>query len=49
MPINLERAEKIGVDHEASSPKSNLLLGNTEVLTINKVPFSGVSFLRDGF
>ena len=49
MAINLDRAEQIGGDYEAPKEKSDLLLGNTEVLTINKVPFSGVSFLRDGF
>ena len=47
--LNLDRAEQIGEENETSSPKSNLLFGNTEVLTINKVPFSGTSFIKDGF
>ena len=49
MAINLDRAEQIGEENKISSPKSNLLFGNTEVLTINKVPFSGTSFIKDGF
>ena len=49
MPINLNRAEKIGGDYEPPAPKSDLLFGQTEVLSINKIPFDGVSFLRDGF
>ena len=49
MAINLARAEKIGGEISNEPPKSNLLFGNIEVLTINKVPFNGVSFLRDGF
>ena len=49
MPINLDRAEQIGEENKPSSPKSDLLFGNTEVLTINKVPFSGTSFIKDGF
>ena len=49
MPINLDRAEKIGGEVNKAPPKSNLLFGNIEVLTINKVPFNGVSFLREGF
>ena len=49
MAINLDRAEQIGEENKTSSPKSNLLFGNTEVLTINKVPFSGTSFIKDGF
>ena len=47
--LNLDRAEQIGEENKTSSPKSNLLFGNTEVLTINKVPFSGTSFIKDGF
>ena len=47
--LNLDRAEQIGEENTTSSPKSNLLFGNTEVLTINKVPFSGTSFIKDGF
>ena len=48
MPINLDRAEKIGGDYKP--PVSNdLKFGLIEVLNINKVPFNGVSFLRDGF
>ena len=49
MPINLARAEKIGGDYDAFRPKSDLEYGLIEVLNINKVPFNGVSFLRDGF
>ena len=49
MPINLARAEKIGGDYEALQPKSDLEYGLIEVLNINKTPFDGVSFLRDGF
>ena len=49
MAINLDRAEQIGEENKTSSPKSNLLFGNTEVLTINKMPFSGTSFIKDGF
>ena len=49
MAINLDRAEQIGEENKPSSPKSDLLFGNTEVLTINKVPFSGISFIKDGF
>ena len=49
MPINLDRAEQIGEENAPPAPKSDLLFGNTEVLNINKVPFSGVSFIKDGF
>jgi len=49
MAINLDRAEQIGEVHKTPAPKSDLLFGNTEVLTINKVPFSGTSFIKDGF
>ena len=49
MPINLNRAEKIGGDYEPPAPKSDLLYGQTEVLSINKIPFDGVSFLRNGY
>ena len=50
MPINLDRAEQIGEEHKTPAPKSNLLFGQMEVLTINKVPFDGVSFQgTDGF
>ena len=48
MPIDLDRAEQIGEEDKTPAPKSDLLFGNTEVLTINKVPFSGTSFIRDG-
>jgi len=44
MPINLNRAEQIGEENKTSTPKSNLLFCQMEVLTINKVPFDGVSF-----
>ena len=49
MAINLDRAEQIGEEHKTPAPKNDLLFGNTEVLTINKVPFSGTSFIKDGF
>ena len=49
MPINLARAEKIGGDYEEHRPKSDLEYSLIEVLNINKTPFDGVSFLRDGF
>ena len=49
MAINLDRAEQIGEVHKTPAPKNDLLFGNTEVLTINKVPFSGTSFIKDGF
>ena len=49
MPINLNRAEQIGEENKTPAPKSDLLFSQIEVLTINKVPFDGVSFLRDGF
>ena len=47
--LNLDRAEQIGEQNKPSSRKSNLLFGNTEVLTINKVPFSGTSFIKYWF
>ena len=52
MPINLNRAEQIGEENKTDPPEppeSNLLFGSTEVLSINKVPFSGVSFIKDEF
>ena len=49
MPINLDRAEQIGEENKTPAFKSDLLLSQIEVLTINKIPFNGVSFLRDGF
>ena len=54
MPINLDRAELIGENFETSAPKSDLpksdlLFGQIEVLSNNKIPLAGVSFLRDGF
>ena len=49
MAIDLSRAENIGEEREPPKPRSNLIFGQTEVLNINKVPFDGVSFLRDGF
>ena len=49
MPINLDRAEQIGEENKTIKPKSDLIFGQTEVLNVNKVPFDGVSFLRDGF
>ena len=50
MPINLNRAEMIGSEESNTTPKSNLLFGNIEVLSLHKRPFAGVSFLReDGY
>ena len=49
MPIDLSRAEQIGEENKTPALKSDLLFSQIEVLTINKVPFDGVSFLRDGF
>ena len=50
MPLDLSRAEKIGGEQESSKPQSDLLFCQLEVLTINKVPFDGVSFQGiDGF
>ena len=51
MPINLDRAEKIGDDnHHQSSIKldPNLKFGDIEVLTVNKIPFNKVSFVKNG-
>tara|TARA_A100001515_G_scaffold134135_1_gene123894 strand:- start:2578 stop:2946 length:369 start_codon:yes stop_codon:yes gene_type:complete len=50
MPINLDRAEKIGGDgFTSSSPKNpNLKFADVEVLTINKTPLSRMSFIKDG-
>ena len=50
MPINLDRAEKIGNDfNEQPSLKldPNYKFADIEVLTINKVPMSKVSFIKD--
>ena len=49
MPLDLSRAENIGEEREPPKPRSDLIFGQTEVLNVNKVPFDGVSFLRDGF
>ena len=50
MPINLDRAEKIGGDYEDKPEWHNgKLFSQIEVLNTNKVPFQGVSFLREGF
>ena len=50
MPINLDRAEKIGGDGFTSSPPKNpnLKFADVEVLTINKTPLSRLSFIKDG-
>ena len=52
MPINLDRAEKIGDDnHHQSSIKldPNLKFGDIEVLTVNKIPFNKVSFVKNNY
>ena len=50
MPINLDRAEKIGGQEiDNAPPKSDLLFGNIEVLTVNKVPFNGFLFYEMAF
>ena len=50
MPINLDRAEKIGNDFsEQPSIKldPNYKFADIEVLTVNKVPMNKVSFIKD--
>jgi len=50
MPINLDRAEKIGNDFSVHSPVKldpNFKFADIEVLTINKVPMNKVSFIKD--
>ena len=50
MPINLDRAEKIGNDFsEQPSIKldPNYKFADIEVLTINKVPLTKLSFIKD--
>tara|TARA_Y100000296_G_scaffold85352_1_gene121062 strand:- start:1038 stop:1421 length:384 start_codon:yes stop_codon:yes gene_type:complete len=50
MPINLNRAEKIGNDFSVHSPVKldpNYKFADIEVLTINKVPMNKVSFIKD--
>ena len=50
MPINLDRAEKIGSDFsEQSSIKldPNFKFADIEVLTINKVPLNKLSFIKE--
>ena len=51
MPINLDRAEKIGGGEFISSPLTNpnLRFVDVEVLTINKVPLSRMSFVENGY
>jgi len=44
VPINLDRAEQIGEENKTPAPKSDLLFSQIEVLTINKMPFNGISF-----
>ena len=48
MALDLERLEQIGKEHKPKSV-NDLEYGLIEVLNINKTPFDGVSFLRDGF
>ena len=50
MPINLDRAEKIGNDFSEQSPiklDPNFKFADIEVLTINKVPLTKLSFIKD--
>jgi len=50
MPINLDRAEKIGGDNNYQPSikiDPNLKYGDIEVLTINKVPFNRLSFMKN--
>ena len=50
MPINLDRAEKIGNDFSVHSPVKldpNYKFADIEVLTINKVPLTKLSFIKD--
>ena len=51
MPINLDRAEKIGGGGFSSSPPidPNLKFADVEVLTVNKIPLSRLSFIKDGW
>ena len=54
MPINLDRAEKLESKPSYEEPKKEdqkdwTPYGEIEILTINKVPFSGVSFESKGF
>jgi hypothetical protein len=52
MAINLDRAEKIGgINNYQPSIKidPNLKFGDIEVLTINKIPFNKVSFVKNGY
>ena len=54
MPINLDRAEKLESKPSYEEPKKEdqkdwTPYGEIEILTINKVPFSGVSFEKKGF
>ena len=51
MAINLDRADKIGGNnHYQPSIKldHNLKYANIEVLTVNKIPFNKVSFVKNG-
>ena len=50
MAINLDRAEKIGGDNNYQPSikiNPNLKYGDIEVLTINKVPFNRLSFMKN--
>ena len=50
MPINLDRAEKIGNDFSEQSPiklDPNFKFADIEVLTINKVPLNKLSFIKE--
>ena len=51
MPINLDRADKIGNNNDDYRPSikidPNLKYGDIEVLTINKIPFNKLSFIKN--
>ena len=50
MPINLDRAEKIGNDFNKQSPiklDPNFKFADIEVLTIHKIPINKLSFIKD--
>lgn len=51
MPINLDRAEKIGGGELKPPPPTdpNLKFADVEVLTVNKIPLSRLSFIKDGW
>ena len=51
MPINLDRVDKIGNNNDDYRPSikidPNLKYGDIEVLTINKIPFNKLSFIKN--